>query len=603
MHEIDEMLKLQLEGKHEQARKLSDKLENIGREKILDGNGKNTEDIWLRHSFNRGWFLIQEGKYQEGSKLLENGRFLSVYGNGVPNTKAPLYNPSVHSIRGKTIIISLEGGFGDEMIHARFAKSYKDLGAERVYLACSKDIDDLFKRVPGVDGVILRNEFDKVEHDFWVPGFSAGWVAGHTFEDFPNHNYLSAKDDEVRKWSNIIKLKKGKKFKVGIRWAGNPKFEHQQFRRFPPEFLINLTKYKDLDIYSLQKDHNVVKLPKEVTDLQDKLNTWDDTAAAIMNLDLVITSCTSIAHLSAAMGKETWVMVPCLPYHTWTYGAPTSTTSPYYKTAKIFRQRTYTKWNDTFTEVYKQLEKKFSLNFVELPNEDKEFKRLNLGCGFDKFDDYVNVDIDKRVEPDVVLDLNKTPWPFKDEEFSHIVAKNVLEYLGDTKENFYQIIKEMYRVSSNSAIWEIQIPHWNSDLAKEDPYIKRVPNLGFFRHLNMNETLDQIRAKKNISKLAFDLNVDMDLCDVQFMFTPHWQRLLKEQKIKKDEVDFALQHYNNVAYQAILLVQVHKPGRCDLKELNELFEWLNSDEAKRTIDTNAKLIYEKKNPLDGVVQK
>ena len=57
MHEIDEMLKLQLEGKHEQARKLSDKLENIGREKILDGNGKNTEDIWLRHSFNRGWFL------------------------------------------------------------------------------------------------------------------------------------------------------------------------------------------------------------------------------------------------------------------------------------------------------------------------------------------------------------------------------------------------------------------------------------------------------------------------------------------------------------------------------------------------------------------
>jgi len=412
---------------------------------------------------------------------------------------------------------------------------------------------------------------------------------------------LSAKDDEVRKWSKIVKLKKGKKFKVGIRWAGNPKFEHQQFRRFPPEFLTNLPMYEDLDIYSLQKDHNVVELPKEVTDLQDKLNTWDDTAAAIMNLDLVITSCTSIAHLSAAMGKETWVMVPCLPYHTWTYGAPTSTTSPYYKTAKIFRQKTYTKWNDTFTEVYKQLEKKFSLNSVEMPNEDRDFKRLNLGCGFDKFDDYVNVDIDKRVEPDIVLDLNKTPWPFKDEEFSHIVAKNILEYLGDTKENFYQIIKEMYRVSSNSAIWEIQIPHWNSDLAKEDPYIKRIPNLGFFRHLNMNETLDQIRAKKNISKLAFDLNVDMDLCDVQFMFTPHWQRLLKEQKIKKDEVDFALQHYNNVAYQAILLVQVHKPGRCDLKELNELFEWLNSDEAKRTIDTNAKLIYEKKNPLDGVV--
>lgn len=81
MHEIDMELKLQLEGKHKEARAISDRLQAIGSDKILDPNGKNTQDIWFRHSFNRGWFLLQDGDYQEGCKLLEHGRFLNVYGS------------------------------------------------------------------------------------------------------------------------------------------------------------------------------------------------------------------------------------------------------------------------------------------------------------------------------------------------------------------------------------------------------------------------------------------------------------------------------------------------------------------------------------------
>ena len=72
MHEIDQMLQLQLEGRHTEARALSDKLEAIGPDKIQDPKGQNTPDIWMRHCFNRGWFLIQQGDYQAGSQLLEN---------------------------------------------------------------------------------------------------------------------------------------------------------------------------------------------------------------------------------------------------------------------------------------------------------------------------------------------------------------------------------------------------------------------------------------------------------------------------------------------------------------------------------------------------
>ena len=81
MHEIDLMLKYQLEGKNKEARALSDKLEKIGADKIVDREGRNTQDIWFRHCFNRGWFLLQDGDFQGGSQLLEHGRFLNTYGS------------------------------------------------------------------------------------------------------------------------------------------------------------------------------------------------------------------------------------------------------------------------------------------------------------------------------------------------------------------------------------------------------------------------------------------------------------------------------------------------------------------------------------------
>ena len=108
-----------------------------------------------------------------------------------------------------------------------------------------------------------------------------------------------------------------------------------------------------LDQYSLQKDNDIQELPDGISDLKHLLLSWEDTAACIQNLDLVITSCTSIAHLSAAMGKPTWVIVPILPYHVWAYG---DEHSPWYqKTTRVFRQKTFGKWDEPFAEVREQL--------------------------------------------------------------------------------------------------------------------------------------------------------------------------------------------------------------------------------------------------------
>ncbi len=560
------MLALQLEGKHEEARLLSDKLEAIGPEKILDPKGNNTTDIWLRHRFNRGWFLLQDGKYQEGSQTLESGRFLSVYGSPPLRTDAPLYNPEQHDIRGKSVIISLEGGFGDEIIHSRFAASYKKLGAAKVYLAPSPELVSMCERIEGVDGVILRNQSHKVQHDFWIPGFSAGWIAGHTFEDFPGKPYLKPLPEMVEKWKSKLT---SDKIKVGIRWAGNPKFEHQQFRRFPENFITNLSKYNELQIYSLQRDSNLVELPSNIVDLQDELVTWEDTMGAIENLDIVITSCTSIAHLSAGMGKETWIIVPVLPYHTWTYRSPNSRTSPYYDTAKLFRQTTKSKWNDIFQLLYKELEEKFNLVHVEQPNEDREFKRLNLGCGLKKVENTINVDIDPDVNPDKIVDLNKFPWPFEDNEFSHIMAQDVLEHLGQTGDDFVTVMKELYRISANGAIWEIQTPHWRSDLALNDPDHKRVITKGMFDLFNKQLVVDRMSHGFSDSLIAFKTNIDLEVVNINFVYSEHWQDRIRNNNITSEELVFAVNSMNNVADSTQFLIQIHKPGRVDDKEFKE----------------------------------
>lgn len=579
MHPIDKILELQLEGKNEEARKISDDLENLGPDKIFDTQGNlGNPDTWIRHRFNRGWFKLQEGNYQEGSQLLESGRFIKVYGNGPLKTDKPMYNPQIHDIKNKGIIISLEGGYGDEIIHAKFASSYKKLGASKVYLAADPSLHGLFKRIEGVDEVIQRNQAHLVEHDFWIPGFSSGWVAGHTFEDLPNQPFLIPNYDSVSIWKEIIKSDLNQ-VKVGIRWAGNPKFEHQQFRKFPEKFLTNLSQYPQLKVFSLQRDQNLVTLPSNIVDLQHFLISWEDTAAAIMNLDLIITSCTSIAHLAAGLGKETWVMVPILPYHTWAYNSPDSETSPFYNCARLFRQKEPKKWNNTFQKMYRELEKKFHLPYLEMPNEDREYKKLNLGCGSNKIKNFVNVDINSKVMPDKVIDLNQFPWPFEDKEFDHILAKDIIEYLGDknSSDSFRKIIEEMYRISENGAVWEVQMPHWRCDLSTEDLAVKNLITLSQFKFFNKKDVFEKLKINGNKINFAMENEVDIEILDIKFDLMPQWKERTDKKEISDDELTYALNTFNNVAHNYRLLIQVHKPSRYTTQEL-ELEKAKNNQE-------------------------
>jgi hypothetical protein len=248
----------------------------------------------------------------------------------------------------------MECGFGDQIIYARFATEIWKRGGTCI-MCCEQSLHSVFLRIPGVKECITLDEVSRTFHDFWIPGFSASWLFGHEFDTLPNEPYIFARNESIDLWKTMLNTKK---IKVGIRWSGSPLFEHQQFRIFPAQKLIDLHKdFSHIQFYSLQRDTDIKELPEKISDLQHLIISWEDTAACIANLDLVITSCTSIAHLASAMGKPTWVIVPILPYHVWAYGGDHS---PWYQnTTKVFRQTKFGDWTDTFQKVSDELKELF----------------------------------------------------------------------------------------------------------------------------------------------------------------------------------------------------------------------------------------------------
>jgi len=559
MHPIDKELKLMLEGRFDEAWEISEELQGIGMDEIEDSEGLKNPDMWTRHSFNRGWFMLQQGHYKEGCQLLENGRFLNVYGGGFLKTAAPIWNPEEHPAEGKSIILSLEGGLGDEIIHVRFAKHLKKSGFDKVYVAASPELITIFQRIPEVDGVIQRDQAHTVAHDYWIPAFSAGWVSGNTFDTLHPEPYLTVDSNSTVVWNELIK---SDKIKVGIRWAGNPKFEHQQYRLFPPKFLTSLSKYSELQIYSFQRDNNIVDLPEEITDLQHLLISWEDTLAALSKMDLIITSCTSIAHAAAAIGKPTWVVVPILPYHTWAWDAPNSTVSPYYNSVKLFRQKKAKVWGETFENLYKELEQHFDLKTVsEKIQVDEKKIKLNLGCGAQKIPGFVNVDNVASLQPDQVVDLSQFPWPWDDDSVDHIVAKDILEHIGKDSEDFIRVLKEMYRITTNTSAWEVQFPHHRSDTQIDDPTHVRFLTANTFRLFDAERAKQLLDLDQAESPLALVHDIDIEVCEARYLYQSHWQEKINNAEITEEELQFALNTYNNVAHSVVLLIQVHKPGR------------------------------------------
>ena len=326
---------------------------DIALEACINGHPEISEDLLraypeqndARIIFNLGWHEMRHGNLKKGLQMMDAGRFINVF--GLPRIPGEIWKDQ--DLTNKTLLFRCENGLGDQIMNFRFAKDFQDKGA-RVVISCAKELMSLFAKHGFV--CIDNGATPYIHYDYWVPSMSAAHILGYDTDNFPGQAYLSAEPKELYSKPGTLK--------VGIRWAGNPKFEHEQHRRFDPQPLIDLHKLNGVTLYSLQRDENLVDgLP--FADLRDQMKTFEKTASIIQGLDLVITSCTSVAHLSAALGKETWVIVPIMPYYAW---AALGDKSVWYDSVRLFRQTKYGNWDEPLAGVKEALEKRLEVKLA-----------------------------------------------------------------------------------------------------------------------------------------------------------------------------------------------------------------------------------------------
>ena len=317
IHDLDLQLSASLMGNFNEGWQLAQKIER--------------EEPWNhRAAFNRGWYKLWKGNLLEGEQLLFRGRIEGVFGNEVPKSPMPMWDGKTKG----TILLNLEGGLGDQIHGLRYVREIKKRGCD-VIVACSCALAMIARQVEGVTAVIQHEAVFGVVHDAWLPSMSAIPVLGYEFADIDGSPYIP-----------VPVVPKAKKMRIGVRWQGNPQFEHEQHRLFPPHLMFNALRDVDAEFISLQRDEGVQHKPVWVKDVP--LDTWEDTQRAIASCDLVISSCTSVAHLASAMGIETWIVVPVLPYYLW---AKPENTTPWYDNTKLFRQKVFGDWTDPFREI------------------------------------------------------------------------------------------------------------------------------------------------------------------------------------------------------------------------------------------------------------
>jgi len=247
------------------------------------------------------------------------------------------------NLRGKTILLRAEQGVGDVIQFIRYAPLVKALGA-RVVLQNRANLDELAASFPGVDHVLLPKEA-MPEFDYYAHLMGLPRVFGTEIDSVPGPvPYLHAAPERLERWRQ--RLAQDRRLKIGLVWAGSPTHVRDRYRSTTLKALAPLFDVEGTSWYSLQKGPAAAALRESgiaIVDLQDELTDFAETAAAISALDLVISVDTSVAHLAAALGKPLWLMLPHPAEWRWLEHRDDT---PWYPTARLFRQARMDDWNE-----------------------------------------------------------------------------------------------------------------------------------------------------------------------------------------------------------------------------------------------------------------
>lgn len=265
------------------------------------------------------------------------------------------------NIEGKTLLLHTEQGFGDSIMFGKFVDEVKTKYKCNVILQCRDELKSLFENsFKNVDHFYARDTEKLPAFDYHYPMLSLPYLFEvNSIKDFPkNDPFLFPKkenDLDIEKEDGTIN--------VGICWSASVTGESYDGKVFDVEYFRPLIEHKKFNVYSLQvgpekEDLKKAGLDDKVIDLTNKLTDFNKSAYLMNQLDIVISSDTSVAHLAGAIGKEVWVPLQKFPDWRWENKGDSSY---WYKSAKLFRQKSARVWDGVFQSIYDKMNKTYKV--------------------------------------------------------------------------------------------------------------------------------------------------------------------------------------------------------------------------------------------------
>jgi tetratricopeptide (TPR) repeat protein len=316
-------------------------------EEAIATNPDHVESHW-----NRSVLLIRLGRFEPGWQEYEWRRRREAW------VERHFDGPEwTGTSAARRVLVYAEQGLGDTIQFARFARTLAARGREAI-LEVQPGLKTLLGSLCGVT-VVGRGE-PLPPFDAHVPLMSLPHVLGATESDLAAHvPYLAAEPPRTEKWA--ARLPRDKSFKVGIAWQGNPGAPGDKGRSIPLAAFAPLGRVPGVRLISLQKRDGIEQLadrPQGMSidilgaDFDDGADAFLDTAAVMMNLDLIVTSDTAIVHLAGALARPVWMPLKLVP--DWRWMAEREDT-PWYPTARLFRQTRRGCWEDVFVRIASEL--------------------------------------------------------------------------------------------------------------------------------------------------------------------------------------------------------------------------------------------------------
>jgi hypothetical protein len=309
---------------------------------VLDPNNVTAQ-------FNLAVAYLLQGDYTRGWPAYEARWNYEHLAGTEPQYQQPRWRGE--DIQNKTILVVGEQGHGDNIQFVRFLWNLHQMGA-KVKLQVTDGLIPLLNRSNIIQQVGQYTD-DMGEFDYWVPIMSIPGVLGITLDTMARPvSYLNADPALVQQWQQQLGPKT--RMRVGLSWSGRRDSWLNQHKAMQFDDVVNMlkanTQYEWINLQCDATDEETAVLQQlGVKMFPGKISSFAETAALIMNMDVVVSVDTAVAHLSGALGRPLWLMIQ--RYSTDWRWLLDRDSSPWYSTARLFRQSNYGDWTSVVKKV------------------------------------------------------------------------------------------------------------------------------------------------------------------------------------------------------------------------------------------------------------